>query len=293
MKEYFDANLKASFQLWLDDILCRDGEAFKTETSNLVKLSSKLSGFSVFKAPKNQFVYDDSIPSATVPRGAILNGVSTTSSGVGTISNSSNFIIDYLNGRILTKNSLGISTASMTYSYKEIETRFTSLAEHRLIFHDKVDGNTVDFSSPETTEKQVSYPIIYIKYSPGTNTPFCFGGTDKTASSFRLVFLADSSWLFDNVCGLLRDQERKMIGYVSSDKLPFNALGDLKYTLSGNHTFSYRAHLIDCLQNNTNLCEISSVKISPFTEEVNTLIDQKLIGGFIDIGVSALRTPRL
>jgi hypothetical protein len=291
MKENFDVLLKASIGLWVDYVLCDLGKAFKTETSNFQKVSTKIGGYDAFKCRRNQLVYDESIDGVTVPKAATINGVSTNLH-VGQISGSSDNILDYNNGRVLVKKSNAVASVSATYSYKEVEVRFSSLTEAQLVFQDKYASTFRDEEKLPDTEKQTAGPIIYIKYSAGENAPWCLGGVDKTETKARLVFLSQDSYLFDGVCGLFRDQEKKMMSVFPSNLLPFNALGGLKYVNAG-LTFDYSAALQANLQANTNLCEVSKVRISEFGEDVNHLIGPEVRGGFIDVNISALRTPRL
>ena len=77
MKPQFQHELTTSFTLWLENFLLKKGEAFSNKTSQLVYTEdSRLgSGLKAFASPYKQWVFDSSIPGATIPHTVNIDGV--------------------------------------------------------------------------------------------------------------------------------------------------------------------------------------------------------------------------
>ena len=77
MKPQFQHELTTSFTLWLENYLLTKGEAFSNKNSQLVFTEdSRLGvGLNRFSMPYKQWVFDTSIPGATVPEVVNIDGV--------------------------------------------------------------------------------------------------------------------------------------------------------------------------------------------------------------------------
>lgn len=279
----YDHNVKASFGLWLDNFLFRKGESYTNAAYSMTKINGTLNGYNVFKSPHSQWVYDAGITGAQIPTGVWINGTFQAE-------DKNNIFLDFNEGRVFVKPNISATQVSGQYAFKEINLYFNSQKEEDLLFNSSFSPNPRTKAIVPTGMSQHTYPAIYIQYGAGNNQPFAFGGLDSTTIRIRTIALTDSQYLFEGICGILRDSERSVIGYLEGAELPFNAFGGLK---SGLSTYNY----IEQIKNKTSggdaaLMTIVRVAVSPFNAEVNEAIGSKVVGGFIDFDISTLRYPR-
>lgn len=275
----FDHNINGSFYLWLDNILLTKGAAFTNYTGIMMPTQTEAyPNLNVYQSPHSQFVYDASVPNAILPSGIITPTGFVAQTG-------SDLVIDYPNGRVLT--SATYQSVSGSYAFKDVNLYFTDESEHHLLFENKFYLRPIDNQNPtgfNTNEK--SYPAIYIQYNPGQNQLLSFDGLNSTTMNIRAVLLADTKFLFDGVCGILRDTQSLYIPIFTSAQMPFNYYGDYK---SG--VFNYKNTAAIIQKDPNQMVFINNVKVSPFATRVNQEIAHKLKGGFIDFELLIYRFP--
>ena len=277
MKYQPDNDVMSSFELWFNDHLVRNGEAFTTLSGNL-SLSNDNSitdtsgiSYQPWILPNSQWAYDGSISGVTVPSGAAVNG-----------NYSSSVKIDTQNGRVWVPTFLNPNVVSINVSSKDFEVRVSSATEESILFG---DNPSQKFGSTETAvDDEVGFPFVYLKYLPGKSQGLGFGGFQITKFQIRAVTVADNSYLFDGINMLFRDTSEMYFPILNAWELPFDEYGSLRIP-----NFNYRETVTS--DPNRLIYYIKEVTISPFSEEVNSKIAKNALGGFIDFRIESLGYP--
>jgi len=277
MKYSFDHNIDPSFYLWLDNLVIEKGEGFGYYSGALRKVTSPVSGFTSYAVPHRQLVYDFSVSGAAVPSG-FYSGSAFVPTGAGAK-------VDYYNGQLLISGTAA-GNMSMAYYYKEFNIYFTSSSETEVLFENKF--STAPRFQPAFTgfsPRDVTYPCIFIKSSVGDNTQLCFGGETSTLLPVRLTVLAENAYQYKAVTSLLRDSARGFIPVLNPSEMPFDTTYSLK---SGKFDYSSLVSTVqtDC----TRLAFIKSVRVSDFSDKVNSAVGPRVVGGFVDVDLELLRT---
>ena len=280
MKYLFDHALDASVYCWADNLLLSKGEAYYN-ISEVFKKSpdNQFSGYNSFLSSQSQWVYDRSITGAQIPSGVYINSVFTPRG-------SGNLTLDFLQGQALfsaTRNGV----ISGNYSAKEINLYATTEKEEELLFEKKNFKHLKH--APNWTGRAAKdriVPAIFIKSNAGNNDTLCFEGLSETEVAVRMVFICDNVYLYKGVTSLFRDAKETFFPILAQSQLPFDYRGDLK-TGSWNYN-DYRTN-----PSPADLAYVSDVRITNFTEQVNSLIGDNVIGAFIDCKISNIRYPRV
>ena len=112
----FSHNVSNSFFLWLDNYLATKLQAHKTYETKFYYYNDARLGNNkvVYGSPYKQFVYDNSVPDATIPSGLTIDGtfIPTGTSGM---------MFDFDNGRVIFDNgvSTGLNITGTYISYWE------------------------------------------------------------------------------------------------------------------------------------------------------------------------------
>jgi len=278
----FDHNVKSSFGIWLDNYITSKGQTFDNFSYPFYKTNDDIIvGFDVFKSPHSQWVYDSSISNATISSGVWGDG--------NFIPKGTGLYLDFNNGRVLASQAYALNNVSGAYAYKEVNIYYTSRADEALVFQNKFVVNPrSNIDTPATGAVVQTIPAIFIKYDAGKNEPWAFGGQDMTVSKIRTIIFADSEYMFDGLCGLIRDTTRRYVPYVDAAFLPFNQFGDLQVN---SDPFSYM-NMVNGVSGD-NLMYINKVTVSPFSEEINSTIGVGIYGGFADFELQTFRFPRI
>ena len=237
-------------------------------------------GVETYAAPHRQWVYDSSIPGASVPSGVYVgpNFIPRNTSGLQ---------LDFNKGAAYFPSGQN-STISGVYSYKEVNLYFTKSNEESFLFNKKFEVNPKNDQYTSVEAADFVYPCIIIKKRGGENKTLCFEGMASTTIPVRLTWLADTSYLYQSVCSILRDRKETFFPIFSPQEMPFNFFGDL---VSG--SFDYTAMSSFIGQDANRLAYLKDVRISDFTEDINNLITKNAFGGFIDLSVEIIRFPKL
>ena len=280
MNEIFDNKLVASFLLFIDNKILSKGNAYTNVSTRFYPSETKTLGLTTFNAPYRQIVADTSISGANILSGIYVNNVFLNRGTSG-------LMLDFNNGRAIFTGSPSYSTISGSYAIKDFNIYYTTDAEEHLLFETKFELKPkVSQTITGLMEPSKSYPAVYIKYNPGQNEPFAFGGQDETISEFRCIILSDSVFKLDAICSILRDVGKSYFPLLSSDELPFNEYGDIK---SGDF---YNYQTLTTNKAGNDIIYIEKAQIKKFREIVNNSINSQVFGAFADFRLSIPRYPR-
>jgi hypothetical protein len=282
MKLQFINNLVASFQLFVDHELLKNGEAYTNYSGKLYQTEdSDFKQFNVLGSPFRQWVSDTSIVGATIPSGIFVgaNYVARGTSGLN---------MDYGMGRVITSPSFTPSNVSAAYSFKDLNIYYTDASESKILFETQFSTKPKNNYEAINALPSKSEPIpsIYIKIKDSYNDPFAFGGLDQTITEMRTVIIADSNGLLDATLSILNDTARKVFSVIPSSSLPFNVFGDYKSGIYNYETLN-SLHLTG-----DNVTLINNVKVSKFDSIVNKQLGGGVYCAFVDFTLNNVRSPR-
>jgi hypothetical protein len=223
MKAQYENIVVSSLMLYIDHKLCRRGEAFTNYSSFFHETSQNYNNFFNYSAPFKQLVVDESLSGAEAIKGVYLNSggwhfLTPGVSGLHSINHSQGIVH-------FTTHITGQQRISGDYAIKDFNIYLTNLSEQEILFETKYHTRpkvheTLTGLAPDTQ----TYPAIFVKSHGSRNEPWSFGGHDKTIIDARLIVLADSAFLLDASCSILRDCVKEIVPTIS-ENLPFNAFG--------------------------------------------------------------------
>jgi len=285
----FQHQQASSFVLWFDNYLLTKGRAFTNTTGDFVHYSDERvpSVYTPFGSKYKQWVCDSSISGATIPSGVYVNGA-FVGRAVGADNSTSAQILDFDNGRVLLS---GVATgASVTGSYaaKEFNVYYSNETEEDLLIENRFRpqskiGTDLEFNYPAPYDQVV--PAAYVCNASFKNTPFAFGGMQKTTTNFNTIVVAENPYQVDGVLSLFADSANQSFVDVPFDDFPFTEYGDLKSGL-----YDYEA--LKTRYANDNKYFIERVKTSKIADKPRKSLVNDLYIGFVDFDVSIMRYPR-
>jgi hypothetical protein len=283
MKNSYLNNLMSSFYLWLDHEILTQGEAFVNYTGNLYSSSDpSFDGISsIYSSPFRQWVYDSSVPGATIPSGVYVNGTSFIPRST------SGLALDYNKGRaIFSNNIINGLNASAGFAYKDYNIYYTDEKEEKLLFENSYSlSSYIQGVTGALAYDELPFPCIFVKNKATENSPFAFGGQNNTDTRVRCIILASNSFSMDSLISISADTYGKNFPIFSPGKLPFNYLGDFKTPVSG---FNYD---LECESIGMNdLCYIKKVSVSKLDESINANTSKKSIAALIDFDLTNIRS---
>jgi len=230
----YENRVVSSFLLWLDHTILKKGEAFTNFGSDFFSVNSLYQNYHTWGAPYKQFVADSSIPNVQVPTALTVSG-SSVNVGSGPLAE-----VNYNEGQAYFHNPIVAGQVSGNYSVKDFSTYLTNKAEQELLFETKISLRNATTQEVTGLAPNVqTYPAIFIKNNGGRNEPFAFGGTDMTKINARAIVLSDSAFSLDAACAIMKESTRKYVPVITSENLPFNALGVAK-----DGSIDYSGHMI-------------------------------------------------
>jgi hypothetical protein len=282
MKAGYLNNLIPSFYIWMDHTILSKGEAFFNYSGSLYKSEDPKFGSlsSVYASPFKQFVYDSSINGAIIPSG-VYSSNQFIDKGVSGLS------IDYMNGRaIFNSNTVDSNNISINASIKEFNIYYTDEKEETLLFEkaQPIMSYARNYSQA-IGYNDLPFPCVFIKNTVTENTPFAFGGQEKTSTSIRAIILSANSFQLDGIISILNDSNKKNFPVFNPELLPFNYLNDFK-----NVGFNYLSSSSSVGSNN--LAYIENVYVSKLDEVANSKLNKKCSAAIVDFDVSNIRYPR-
>lgn len=277
----YENKVLSNLLLYLDHMVLSKGLAFSNHTSYFYPTQSTISD-SVYNysAPFKQLVFDASITGANILTKVKVDGVDTPVGQGGLVG------INHNDGTVRFNQQIaGANRISGDYAIKDFNFYFTNKEESTILFEEKIHLR------PKTHEVQVglpqnaiTYPCIFVKSMFGENKPFAFGGIDQTEIQVRLIALADSLFLIDAVCSILKDLNLNKFSFIESLN-PFNAYGDYIGA-----PFNYD-NLVNLL-NPINCAIINRVSVSKNINKNFNNVNKEIHAAFIDLEVIEIRKPR-
>jgi hypothetical protein len=288
MKEMFDNKLVGSFLLYIENKILSKGEAYTNVSTLLYPAATHYTNQITYNSPYRQWVMDSSISGANIPTGIYVTG---SLKGRGY----SGLQIDFYNGRAIFTGQVGAGAVSGNYAIKDFNVYYTTEQSEQLLFESKFELIPKYPQLPTGVAEGVkTYPVIYVKYNQGENTPRAYGGEDETKGEFRCIVLADTAFKLDAICSIIRDSTRDVFPILPSQELPYNEYGDIKniapFNTGANLIYNYN----ELIKNKAgyDLILVNRVRISKFREQVNTLVHPGMVGAFCDVEVVSARWPR-
>jgi hypothetical protein len=285
MKPNFAHEATTSFSMWFEHHLIKHGEAFSNKTGKLYYIEDDRlpSSFFRYSSPYKQWVTESGAGGAFVP-----NTISGSAGKVQKNDPNNGYYIDFDNGGVVVTGNLASDSLNLSgaFSVKEFNIYNTNESEENLVIENKFNSNS-RFSIPESgidPYKMVT-PAIFINNEYVENTPFAFGGEDKTTLNFKSVVLAENLYQIDGLLSLFADTRNMGYPHLSFSDHPINEYGDLK-------TGKYSYEEVSKTATQLPFC-IERVTTSKISENIRTKISPSLFVGFVDFEVSKSRFPRI
>lgn len=300
MKPQYSHKLMTSFALWMDNYLLTKGEAYKNISGHSLTYNAdpQLPDKIIFSSAYKQWVYDSSVPGATVKN--YISGA-----GYPTLSRQGqpDLKIDYDNGRIMFNDDNPVitytSSISADFAVKDFNIYPTDVDEESLIIDSNYQENARYSSLTDSTGIAPYTPVtpaIFVSLADGRNEPFALGGMDESINEFRCVVFAENPYQLDGALSIFRDSKNEAISFLEFDDHPHTAYGDLK---TGNNTYNQSDAYDNPTFYYTGLAAARADKVfvkdvytSRMSNKLKEAINPELHIGFVDFIISDHRNPR-
>ncbi len=223
MKAQYSSTLITSFILWLDHIVCNQGQGYNNVTGQRLypQIDSGVP-YPSYASPYKQWVYDSSVAGATIPSG-IYNASGQY------LTRQSGIIIDFINGRVLsTTGNLG-NNLSGTFSRKEYNVYFSTATTADLYIENILNSDiNVAYTPTGVLPYAFEAPCIIVTESSANNDPWAFGGQDITNNTFRCFIVSNGNWNQAAINSLLVDTAHHSFPAVNATFPPLSLYGDIK-----------------------------------------------------------------
>ena len=284
MEKTFDHGVVASFIEYLNYKVLTKSHAFSNAVVNFYPVSSpRLSNRAVYSAPYKPFCHDLGITGGWIP-----SGISGTSSSF-IARNTSGLQINWKEGQISFSGvGSGLTNLSGGFSVADFNVIYSPKDEESLLFDTKFVLNNPKIPQTLTglAENEITYPAIIVKYYPGSNRPFAFGGTEETKSEFRCIVISDDQFKLDGASNIIRDLARSYFGLLAPHETPFNFLGDIKSGNSYNYTGLANPKV------GADVIMIDNVFVSPLNAQIATEVNPGAKINIIDLEIKPVRNTR-
>jgi hypothetical protein len=284
MKAQYDQLVLSSFRTWLDHVILDKGEAFSNQTLQMYETATdeQYPTQDTYSASIYQWVYDSSIPGASIP--AAVDEVAG-----GTISRGTDGLhIDFENGRaIFTGSHAGITDMTIDVSVKEINTYITTSSDQQLV-HELKFGEEPDLRpvNGPLLPNQIVSPAVFIRLIKRDNDPACIGGMDWTKLLIRCVCFG-SEWQLTSLGSILGDKKHCSLPILAASDLPIDEYGDIK-----GGSFDYDALIAASYTSSDKLAFIDQVSYSTYENDSLSKNHPKIRVGFADFTITKGRFPR-
>lgn len=240
MKVQFENLAMTSLMLFLDNEVQKKGEAWANHTGVFYPTDNLYYGYYAYSSPYKQFVMDAGIsggaPTNNKPH--VVTGVYVNDDFVQ-VGTSGLQYIDHTQGAVYFNADMSDHTISGNFAVKDFNFFITSESEEELLFETKFDVRPkINENVTGLSPNKQTYPASFIKNNGGRNEPFALGGTDTTKINARAIVLSDSAFSLDAACSIMKETTRKHVPVITSENLPFNALGVAK-----NGSINYDQHM--------------------------------------------------
>ena len=278
MIEQFQHKLTNSLFLWFDNYLLTKGQAYTNTTGRFFNYEDDRldSSLNVFGSAYKQWVNDSSISGASIPSGVHVNGSFTP--------RSSNLILDFENGRVLSSGLLDTSIITGAFAIKDFNIYFSNETEDDLIIENKYDVNSRIMLNGETYILPYDYviPAIFLSTEGMSNKGFALGGMEETTVRAKAVILSENNYQLDGVLSIFADSKNEVFAPIPMQDHPYNEFNDLKSGL-----YSY-TDLKNKYANETKFY-INSVNTSKLTDKSRKSLSSNMYVGFVDFEIQQHR----
>ena len=276
MKAQYENLLMSSMMLYIDHLICKEGEGYKNFSSKFYPTQKKFNQYHSLSLPYKQIIADTSVTGANVLQGVTIDGAFKTVGESGLAG------ILHHKGTLLFDIDMSGHNVVGNFAVKDFNVYITTKAEHELLFKTAKQVNPKLAQTEEGLDPNTeAYPAIFLKNMGGLNEEFSFGGIDNNITNVRAVVLASSAFNLDAVCSLLKSSAHKHIKILNN--LPFNAIG--AYT---NVSFDYEALVAEAIQRSY-IKDVRMTKIMPDQAGMQNL-NMDVFAAFVDFEIHSLGT---
>jgi hypothetical protein len=278
MIEQFHHKFTNSFFLWFDNYLLTKGQAYSNVTGKFFNYEDARldSEYKIFGSAYKQWVNDSSIVGADVPSGVFVNGAF---SGRNT-----NLILDFENGRVLSKSLPAQSSITGSFAIKDFNIYFSNETEEDIVVENKYDTNSRIVLNEEDYIKPYDQviPAIFLSLDGVSNKGFAIGGMEETTLNAKAVILSENNYQLDGVLSIFADSRNEVFPVIPMADHPMNEFGDLKTGY-----YSYSA-LKSQFSVDTNFY-INNAVTSKLTDKARKSLANDMYVGFVDFEIKQHR----
>jgi hypothetical protein len=285
MNPTYKHNLLSAFYLWFDHHLTDKVAAYTNMDSDFYYYADeRITNKTVYGAPFKQFIYDDSVTSATV--------IASVSGDGGLIpKGTSGMKVDFNEGRIIFDNTVATDlNISGSFAVKDFNIYITNENEEDLIMEKKFKNNA-RYTRTETyvAPYDQATPAVFLSHEGAQNQPFALGGEDATMSRIKAIIFAEDMFKLDGILSVFEDTNEKCVSKIPFTGAPLGEYGDIK---AGAYPTGFNYNDI-AANYNTDTFYIKEAITSKFRDRASKAIAPGLFIGFIDFEVEQYRYPRL
>ena len=278
MIEQFHHKFTNSFFLWFDNYLLTKGQAYTNTTGTFFNYTDERIDpqYKVFGSAYKQWVNDSSIAGAVIPSGIYANNIFS--------GRNSNLILDFENGRVLSKNLPAQTPITGSFAIKDFNIYFSNETEEDIIIENKYDTNSRIILNDENyiAPYDQVIPAIFLSLDGASNKGFALGGMEETTISAKAVILSENNYQLDGVLSIFADSRNEVFPMIPMSNHPMNEFGDLK---SGYYSY---ADLKNQFPINTNFY-INNAITSKLTDKVRKSLASDIYVGFVDFEIQQHR----
>jgi hypothetical protein len=285
MRGQFTNSVMSSFLLWIDNKILVKGDAYTNIASRFYRTEDNYNNLYSYSLPYKQLVADASITGASIMSGIYVNNVLVTTGVSGLLA------VNYQEGQAYFSSNMDAHSISGAYAVKDFNIYLTSEPDYKLLFETKFDvrpKTSKDITGLATNT--VTIPAIFLRNETSDNIPFAFGGQEDTRLRIRAIVIADTQFLLDAACSILRDAARSSVALIPVGEMPFNHFG---YTSGYNYS-----KLIENKLSSTDCLWINRVNVSAFNLNHSTVLSDlqtlnlKIFASIVDFEIDSIRFPR-
>lgn len=283
MNTTYDHNLVASFVSWFDFTLSNNGGAYFTTTGLFYPIPTDYyASRNIYASAFKPLIYDTSLNGPTIPSGVYdAHG--------NFLNRNSGIYINFNEGWVGTTGAPLAAPLSGVFSVKEFDIIYTNEDEDIFLSQTKFvlkprTSNQAPVTGLAANER--TFPCAIIKYDPGSNKDWAFGGTQNTVSEFRALIAADSTFLIDGILSIFRDTRLSNFSLLNATSFPFDSRGDYK----NNVPFNY---INNISTNPADFVWISKVDCMKLSDAAGVKVGQKVYLAMIDFTVERPRNLKI
>lgn len=221
MKPQFNNRLISSFALWMDNLICNNGQGYINVTGTMMRETNPSVTGKSWAAPFKGWVYDSSVNGAYV-----ISGVYNQSGQF--LTRASGVSFDFNRGRVYSPYDWG-TTLSGVYSRKEYNV-YVSTEEETDFVLEKIKNENANLTYVQTgvSFDRFAAPFILLTNAINNNVPFAFGGLEESEKTLRAFVISDNNFNQEALNSLLVDANKSYLPLVAYSDVPINSRGDLK-----------------------------------------------------------------